>query len=413
MTQRLLVINSGSSSVKFAAYDAVEPGSSLARIANGRIEGIGNAPRLQVWGQDGAVLQDRAISVSADPDLSPHEEAFKQLFDWLGQHTAGHTLGAVGHRVVHGGERFARPVLITPDILSQLDTYTPLAPLHQPHNLSAIRAIAGLLPDLPQIACFDTEFHTTQPWVAQACALPRHITQAGVKRYGFHGVSYEYIASVLPDFLGTAAANGRVVVAHLGNGASLCAMQDRRSMASTMGFTALDGLMMGTRCGSLDPGVVMYLMSALGMNIQAVEKLLYEQSGLLGVSGISGDMRTVEASQTLEARQAIDLYVYRVAQQLGSLAASLGGLDALVFTAGIGENSASLRQRVCQDAAWLGVALDVDANEAPASGARCISAAGSRVAVWVIPTNEELMIARHTQAVLLGRGAHDWRSGRA
>ena len=411
MTRTLLVINSGSSSVKFAAYDA-ELDSALTRLVNGKIEGIDSAPRLRVWGQDGGVLQDRAISVSADPELGPQEEAFKQLFDWLGQHMTGCVLGAVGHRVVHGGERFARPARVTPEILSQLDTYTPLAPLHQPHNLSAIRAIVALQPDLPQVACFDTEFHTTQPWVAQACALPRHITQTGVKRYGFHGVSYEYIASVLPDFLGNTAANGRVVVAHLGNGASLCAMQERQSVASTMGFTALDGLMMGTRCGNLDPGVVLHLMSALGMSARAVEKLLYEQSGLLGVSGISGDMRTVEASETPEARQAINLYAYRIKQELGSMAASLGGLDALVFTAGIGENSAMIRQRVCQDAAWLGVELDEAANLAAELGARCISAAGSRVAVWVIPTNEELMIARHTQAVVQGRGGHEWRSAR-
>ncbi len=411
MTRTLLVINSGSSSVKFAAYDA-ELDSALTRLVNGKIEGIDSAPRLRVWGQDGGVLQDRAISVSADPELGPQEEAFKQLFDWLGQHMTGCVLGAVGHRVVHGGERFTRPARVTPEILSQLDTYAPLAPLHQPHNLSAIRAIAALQPDLPQVACFDTEFHTTQPWVAQACALPRHITQTGVKRYGFHGVSYEYIASVLPDFLGNTAANGRVVVAHLGNGASLCAMQERQSVASTMGFTALDGLMMGTRCGNLDPGVVLHLMSALGMSARAVEKLLYEQSGLLGVSGISGDMRTVEASETPEARQAINLYAYRIKQELGSMAASLGGLDALVFTAGIGENSAMIRQRVCQDAAWLGVELDEAANLAAELGARCISAAGSRVAVWVIPTNEELMIARHTQAVVQGRGGHEWRSAR-
>jgi acetate kinase len=411
MTQALLVINSGSSSVKFAAYDVAGPGSALARIANGRIEGIGGQARLRVWGQGGEPLEDRRIRVSADPVLGP-EEAFEELFDWLGRHAAGRTLGAVGHRVVHGGERFAQPARVTPAILAQLDAFTPLAPLHQPHNLSAIRAIAGLLPDLPQVACFDTEFHATQPWVARACALPRPITEAGVKRYGFHGLSYEYIASVLPDYLG-AVADGKVVVAHLGNGASLCAMQGRRSMASTMGFTALDGLMMGTRCGSLDPGVVLHLMGAMGMSLQAVEKLLYEQSGLLGVSGISGDMRTVEASEAPEARQAIDLYVYRVNQQLGSLAASLGGLEALVFTAGIGENSASLRRRVCEGAAWLGVALDEEANEAQASGARCISTAGSRVAVWVIPTNEELMIAQHTQAVLQGQGAHDWRSGGA
>ena len=411
MKPTLLVINSGSSSVKFAAYD-VEFDSALTRLVNGKIDGIDSAPRLQVWGHDGAVLQDRAISVSADPDLSPQEEAFTQLFDWLGQHMAGRELGAVGHRVVHGGERFTRPARVTPEVLSQLDSYTPLAPLHQPHNLSAIRAIAALQPDLPQVACFDTEFHTTQPWVSQAYALPRHITQAGVKRYGFHGVSYEHIASVLPDCLDIAAANGRVVVAHLGNGASLCAMQERKSVASTMGFTALDGLMMGTRCGNLDPGVVLHLMGALGMSVEAVEKLLYAQSGLLGVSGISGDMRTVEASQTPEARQAIDLYAHRIKQELGSMAASLGGLDALVFTAGIGENSASIRQRVCQDAAWLGVVLDEAANQAAGLGARCISTAGSRVAVWVIPTNEELMIARHTQAVLLGCGGHGWRSKR-
>ena len=411
MTQALLVINSGSSSVKFAAYDVAGAGSDSQRLANGRIEGIGDKPRLRVWGHDGALLEDRFIRISSDPVLGP-EEAFEALFDWLGQHAAGRTLAAVGHRVVHGGERFARPALITPGILAQLDALTPLAPLHQPHNLSAIRAIASLLPDLPQVACFDTEFHTTQPWVAQACALPRQITEAGVKRYGFHGLSYEYLASVLPHHLG-AVAHGKVVVAHLGNGASLCAMRDRRSVASTMGFTALDGLMMGTRCGSLDPGVVLHLVGAMGMSAQAVEKLLYAQSGLLGVSGISGDMRTLEASQAPEARQAIDLYVYRIAQQLGSMAASLGGLDALVFTAGIGENSACIRRRVCEDAAWLGVALDEEANQAAGSGARCISTAGSRVAAWVMPTNEELMIAQHTQAVLQGSGAHNWRGSGA
>ena len=401
MSKAMLVINSGSSSVKFAAYD-VESDSALTRIANGRIESIGSAPRLLVWGHDGELLEDRRISVSADAAIG-QEEAFKQLFDRLEQHAAGRTLLAAGHRVVHGGESFTRPARVTPDVLAQLDGYTPLAPLHEPHNLSAIRAIARLLPELPQVACFDTEFHTTQPWVAQAYALPRHITEAGVKRYGFHGLSYEYIASVLPAHLGT-VADGRVVVAHLGNGASLCAMQGRRSVASTMGFTALDGLMMGTRCGSLDPGVVLYLMSALGLSVQAVEKLLYEQSGLLGVSGVSGDMRAVEASGTLQARQAIDLYVYRIGQQLGSLAASLGGLDALILTAGIGENGAMIRRRVCRDAAWLGIELDEDANQALASGARRISTAGSRVAAWVIPTNEELMLARHTLAVLQRQG---------
>ena len=383
------------------------PDFTLSRIANGKIEGIGSTARLLVWGPDGASLEDRCIAVSTEPALGA-EEAFRHLLDWLKQHATGRWLMAVGHRVVHGGSRFTRPALVTPDILHQLDGFSALAPLHQPHNLSAIRTIAHLLPGLPQVAYFDTEFHSSQSWVAQACALPRHISQAGVKRYGFHGLSYEYIASALPGHLGQ-AAHGRVVVAHLGNGASMCAMQGRKSVASTMGFTALDGLMMGTRCGSLDPGVVLYLMSALGMSPQAVEKLLYEQSGLLGVSGVSGDMRSVESSGTPEAKQAIDLYVYRIGQELGSLTASLGGLDALVFTAGIGENSATIRRRVCQDAAWLGLELDEDANQAGGSGARCISKPGSRVAAWVIPTNEELMIAWHTQAVLQGRAAHEWR----
>ena len=405
MSQALLVINSGSSSVKFAVYDVACDAafdSTLTCIANGRIEGIGSAPRLLAWGQDGAPLEDKPIAVSADPVLG-REDAFKQLFERLKRYAAGRTLLAAGHRVVHGGEKFTRPALVTPEVLAQLDGYIPLAPLHEPHNLSSIRAISSLLPELPQVACFDTGFHTTQPWVAQAYALPRHITEAGVKRYGFHGLSYEYIASVLPVHFG-AAADGRVVVAHLGNGASLCAMKNRQSIASTMGFTALDGLMMGTRCGSLDPGVVLYLMGALGMTVQAVEKLLYEQSGLLGVSGVSGDMRAVEASETSEARQAIDLYVYRIGQQLGSLAASLGGLNALVFTAGIGENSAMIRRQVCRDAAWLGIELDEAANQVHAPGARRISTAGSRVAAWVIPTNEELMLARHTLAVLKASG---------
>ena len=414
MSQALLVINSGSSSVKFAVYDTqgaqgLVPDAGLERLAHGRIEGIGAQPRLRVWDASGGVREDRRIRVSADPVQGP-EEAFEQLLDWLGQHAAGRTLGAVGHRVVHGGADFARPARVTPEVLARLDALRALAPLHQPHNLSAIRALAALLPGLAQVACFDTEFHTAQPWVAQAFALPRHITDAGVKRYGFHGLSYEFIASALPDHLGP-LAEARVVVAHLGNGASLCAMQGRRSVATTMGFTALDGLVMGTRCGSLDPGVVLHLVKGLGLDAPAVEKMLYEQSGLLGVSGLSGDMRTLEASAAPEARDAIDLYAYRIRQHLGSLVACLGGLDALVFTAGIGENSASLRQRVCQDAAWLGVALDEDENLAPGGGARCIGRPGSRVAVWVVPTNEELMIARHTQAVLQGRGAHDWRAG--
>lgn len=366
MSQALLVINSGSSSVRFAVY-SIEPDSALICITNGRIEGIGSAPRLLVWKQGGAPMEDRLIAVSAN-SLLGREETFKQLFDRLERYAAGRTLLAVGHRVVHGGQKFTRPALVTPDVLAELDGYTPLAPLHETHNLSGIRVIANLLPELLQVACVDTGFHTTQPWVAQAFALPRHFTEAGVKRYGFHGLSYEYIATGLPNYLGT-VTEGRVVVSHLGNGASLCAVKDRRSVASTMGFTAPDGLMMGTRCGSLDPGVVLYLISALGMSVQAFEKLLYEQSGLLGVSGVSGDMRAVEASETPAARQAIDLYAYRIGQQLGSLSESLGGPDALVFTGGIGENSAMILRRVCRDAAW------------------------------VIPTNEELILSWKTLEV--------------
>jgi acetate kinase len=281
-------------------------------------------------------------------------------------------------------------------MLAELDALSPLAPLHQPHNLAAVRAIEALQPRLAQVACFDTAFHAGQPWVMQALALPRRITDAGVKRYGFHGLSYEYIAHVLPEHLGV-QAEGRVIVAHLGNGASLCALRGRRSVATTMGFTALDGLMMGTRCGSLDPGVVLYLMRERGMTFEEVQTMLYEESGLLGVSGISSDMRTLEASANPDAQRAIDLYVHRIASELGALAASLGGLDALVFTAGIGEHSAAIRARVCRDAAWLGVACDEDANLRHAT---CISMPESRCSAWVIPTNEELMLAMHAQALL-------------
>jgi len=285
---------------------------------------------------------------------------------------------------------------MTEAVLKALEKYNPLAPLHQPHNLAPIRVLMQRSPDLPQVACFDTAFHRTQPPVAQAFALPKSITDRGVVRYGFHGLSYEYIAAVLPQVDPQAAA-GRTVVLHLGNGSSMCGMSACRSMASTMGFTAVDGLPMGTRCGNLDPGVVLYLMDELKMDARAIEKLIYQESGLLGVSGISSDMRVLLASPEPGAKRAIDLYVYRIGRELGSLASALGGLDAMVFTAGIGENSAELRERVCRDAAWLGLDLDPEANRA---GDRRISREGSRVGVFVVPTNEELMIARHTRAVL-------------
>jgi acetate kinase len=387
MSGTILVINSGSSSVKFAAF-ADGAGSSLERVVHGEVEDIAESPHLLVWSHEGALLEDRRIALPRD-SADAHESALIALLGWLGQHAGVQTLRAVGHRVVHGGELFIQPTRVTPDVIARLADLNSLAPLHQPHNLSAMRAIAGLQPALPQIACFDTAF-----------ALPRHLSQAGVKRYGFHGLSYEYIASVLPDPLGE-VADGRVVVAHLGNGASLCAMRGRKSVATTMGLTALDGLMMGTRCGSLDPGAVLYLIQDLGLHPAEVEKLLYEQSGLLGVSGISADMRTLEASAEPDAQAAIDLYVHRIARELGSLAATLGGIDALVLTAGIGEHSAAIRARVCRDAAWLGVELDEQAN---AAGGPRISSAASRVSAWVIPTNEELMIALHVRTLLGGPG---------
>ncbi len=325
-----------------------------------------------------------------------HDGAIAYLLDFLRGELSGHRLLAVGHRVVHGGVEFDRPVRVDADVLARLDRLVPLAPLHQPHNLAPIRALLARAPALPQVACFDTSFHRAMPAVAQAYALPPAITDRGVRRYGFHGLSYEYIASVLPRFE-PAAAQGRVVVAHLGNGASMCAIRAGRSVASTMGFTALEGLPMGTRSGSLDPGVLLYLMDELAMDARAIEKLLYTQSGLLGVSGVSSDMRTLLASDDPRARFAIELFAYRIGRELGSLAAALGGLDTLVFTGGIGEHAAPVRERVLRAAAWVGVELDAAANAA--HGPR-LSTAGSRASAWVIPTNEELMIARHTQALL-------------
>jgi acetate kinase len=298
--------------------------------------------------------------------------------------------------VVHGGAEFSQAVRIDAQVLAKLESLIPLAPLHQPHNLKPIRIVAELEPQVPQFACFDTAFHHGQREVAQAFALPGTITGRGVRRYGFHGLSYEYIASELPRIEPKAAA-GRVIAAHLGNGASMCALDAGKSVASTMGFTAVDGLPMGTRCGNVDPGVILYLMDQLKMDTRAVEKLIYHESGLLGVSGMSSDMRTLLASDDPRARFAVDLFVYRIGRELGALAATLKGIDAIVFTAGIGEHAAVIRERICRDAAWLGVELDAAANEA---GGPRISTASSKVSAWVIPTNEELMIARHSCTLL-------------
>jgi acetate kinase len=391
MTDAIAVLNAGSSSLKFSVF--AERGTELELTARGQAEGLYTAPRFVAKDGAGKVLGEKSWG---DGVKLGHDGALEHLIAFLRAALADHRLVGIGHRVVHGGLEYAQPVRLDPTILAALEKYIPLAPLHQPHNLAPIRALLERSPQLPQVACFDTAFHSGAPPVAQAFALPKAITDRGVRRYGFHGLSYEYIASVLPQH-DERAARGRTVVLHLGNGSSMCAIAGGRSVASTMGFTAADGLPMGTRCGNLDPGVILYLLDEMKMDARAIEKLIYQQSGLLGMSGISSDMRALEVNDAPEAKAAIDVFVYRIGRELGSLAAALGGLDAIVFTAGIGENSRSLRARVCRDAAWLGVELDAAANER--NGPR-ISTAGSRVSAWAIPTNEELMIARHTRRVL-------------
>jgi acetate kinase len=391
MHAAILTINAGSSSIKFALFALAHPLAQNAAIS-GQIDGIGTrAARLVAHDDQGHTLADLELPV-ASPN---HQQAFDHLFAWLAEHETAWELVAVGHRVVHGGERYAKPMLLDETVLEQLAALTQLAPLHQPHNLAGIRAIQTLLPGVPQIACFDTAFHRSQPAVAQMFGLPRHLTAEGVRRYGFHGLSYEYIARVLPRH--SPRAEGRVVVAHLGNGASMAAMVNRKSVASTMGFTAVDGLIMGTRTGSIDPGVLIYLMENKGMGAKELTRLIYKESGLLGVSGISQDMRTLLASDKPEAQEAVDLFCYRIARELGSLAAAAGGLDALVFTGGIGEHAAEVRRRAALQAAWLGVKLSPEAN---ARHDTRISAPDSSVDVLVIPTNEEWMIAHHVQTLL-------------
>jgi acetate kinase len=391
MREAILVLNAGSSSIKFSVYALDD--EQVSPDSKGQVEGIGGRPRFVAHDASGVFLRDDAFEI-AGPD--GHLQAMRKLGAWLRERLADDRLVAAGHRVVHGGVDYTAPVLIDPDVLAKLEALCPLAPLHQPHNLAAIRAVAAVQPDLPQVACFDTAFHRGHPALADGFALPRRFYDEGIRRYGFHGLSYEYIASVLPE-VAPAIAGGRVVVAHLGSGASMCAMKAGRSIDSTMGFTALDGLPMGTRCGALDPGVVIHLIRAYGMDADAVERMLYHDCGLKGVSGISNDMRTLLASDDPRARHAIDLFVWRIARELGALAAVLGGLDAFVFTAGIGERSAEIRKRVCEQAAWLCLELDPAAN---ARGGPRISADRSRVAAYAIPTDEEQMIARHTLAVL-------------
>ena len=385
----IIVINAGSSSIKFSMFS----GAALTPSMRGKVENLySGVTHFIAQDAEGATIGEQHWR---DAPLN-HEAAMRFLIDFAQSHLDGHRVVAVGHRIVHGGVAYSGPRRLDENVLAALEKLIPLAPLHLPHNLAPVRAVMAMAPGVPQIGCFDTAFHTGQPAVAQAFALPAHITEQGVRRYGFHGLSYEYIASRLPE-ADPALSRAKVVAAHLGNGASMCAMAAGRSVASSMGFTAVDGLPMGTRCGALDPGVVLYLIEELGMDVASVQKLLYQESGLLGVSGISSDMRTLEQSDDPRAKAAVALMVYRIGRELGSLAAALGGLDALVFSGGIGENSIALRDAACRDAAWLGVRLDAEANAANPRGVARISTADSKVAVWVVPANEELMIARHTQ----------------
>lgn len=392
MTPVLLVLNAGSSSLKFQVFGMGES-EDPPRLFRGFVEELDGSARLLVRDGAGAVVADERVEAPA----AGHEAALVHLAAWLRANSGGMRLAAVGHRIVHGGRTYEAPVRIDAAVLEDLERLVPLAPLHQPHNLAPIRILQRHLPDVPQVACFDTAFHHLQPEIAQRFALPRALTEAGVRRYGFHGLSYAYIASVLAHY-DPALAEARIVVAHLGNGASLCALRGRRSIATTMGFSALDGLMMGSRCGSLDPGVVFYMLRELELTPAEAERMLYTQSGLLGVSGLSHDMRTLRrlAASDPDARFAINLFVYRIGRELGSLVAALGGIDAIVFTGGIGENDAATRAEILRRASWAGFALDEAAN---LSGGPRVTR-GSGPAAWVIPTDEELMIARGTREVL-------------
>jgi acetate kinase len=393
----ILVVNAGSSSVKFQVF-AVDGASDLTLQIKGQVDGIGTQPRLHARAPGGIEVVDQRFESS---EVSDVPAALATAGTWLGRQYDIMPI-AVGHRVVHGGPLYDRPVLIDAAVLKNLEQYVPLAPLHQPNNLAPIRSLLARNPDLPQVACFDTSFHRGHDAVADRYALPEHFYADGVRRYGFHGLSYEYIAQRLPE-VAPEIAQGRVIVAHLGSGASMCALRGGRSVESTMGFTALDGLPMGTRPGQLDPGVVVFLIEQGGMTAAAVQDMLYHECGLKGLSGISNDVRALEASTDPRAALALEYFVYRTGLHVGMLAAALGGLDAFVFTAGIGENSVLLRARIADKLGWLGGALDPVAN---AAGATLISSSGSRVALYVIPTDEELMIARHTLALLTARRSY-------
>jgi acetate kinase len=389
MSGCIAVINAGSSSIKFALFEASSDANTLFY---GQIESIGVSPHLTVRDARGAPLIERTWPA----DGFNHDAATREILTTARDLVSGTPVEGIGHRVVHGGMKFDVPVRLDRDVLAALAKLEPLAPLHQPHNLAPIRTIFDAAPHIPQVACFDTAFHRSQPVVAQSFALPRRFTEAGIRRYGFHGLSYEYLMSRLRD-LCPGLASGRIILAHLGNGASLCGVVGGRSVASTMGFTAVDGLMMGTRCGALDPGVMLYLMHEYQMGGAELEDLIYRKSGLLGVSGISSDMRVLRASSDPDAREAIDLFVHRIVRETGSLAAALGGVDAFVFSGGIGEHDVATRTEVIGGCGWMGAELDPDRNE---KGEGLVSAEASSIPVWVIPTDEERLIGRHTMRVL-------------
>jgi acetate kinase len=387
-----LVLNAGSSSLKFCVFQRPD-GERWRLEARGQIEGIGTSPRLSVKDANLRKVADEQLDTTS---VQNGRDAIGALAVWLRSQYAGARVLGVGHRVVHGGARFTKPVIITPEILAELKKLIPLAPLHQPYNLAAIEAVDERLPGVPQVACFDTSFHRDHALVADLIPLPREICQDGLQRYGFHGLSYEYIASTLPE-IAPEIAKGKVIVAHLGSGASLCALKDGKSVDTTMGFTAVEGLCMGTRPGSIDPGAVLYLFQNLALSVKEVETILYKKSGLIGISGISNDMRDLLGREEPEAKLAVDYFIYRIAKEIGALVAVLGGIDAIVFTAGIGENSPEIRRRVCEACAWLGIEINAQANEERATR---ISTAQSKTSVWIIPTNEELMIAFHTGDLL-------------
>jgi acetate kinase len=391
----ILVVNAGSSSVKFQVFTIEREGPR--RLIKGQVSGVGIRPRMRAEGVDGKSLIEQAYSPEQVPDVAA---ALRTAGAWL-RDARNLEPVAVGHRVVHGGPQYHKPMLIDAEVLDRLESYVPLAPLHQPNNLAPIRALLSQYPGLPQIACFDTAFHRGHDPVVDHYALPEYLYRDGVRRYGFHGLSYEYVASRLRS-IAPAIAAGRVIVGHLGSGASMCALANGRSIESTMGFTALDGLPMGTRSGQIDPGVVLYLIEQAKMSSEEVRSLLYGSSGLIGLSGLSSDVRELEKSANPRAHFALDHFAYRVGLYAGQLAAALGGVDAFVFTAGIGENSAAMRSRIVERLGWLGAILDPEANKA---GNLAIAKPASRIGLFIIPTDEELMIARHTLALLGERAA--------